>query len=520
MTQKALKIPEIVRIICDEIYEQHSIGENPSLSSLLASTARVSPLFAIECLARLWSSQYSLSNFLGLLPRECYMMNGSNVETMDFERPMLYAPWIKHMQCKSLPPATVCDALSHNTVHGVMLPLLRSLHYDVSSTEHATLPYISLFLASSLGTLHLTAHGDSMSFLTTYGGRCPNLTEFSMFTAKPYAPTNTSSAFNSFLGHLTQIHTIDVDSMVCVSFGQLAVLPTLHTLVIRENDRCKFQLSGLWCFAALSDLQLHFSSFKTMGRMLKAMDAPQLTSIQMDSVFYARADVIRAIFQRFQQHLRSKQLHEIRIDTDPETVPNDFSNHDAITLQTIEPLLSFTSLTHADIRLNAGFELSDRCIASVAEAWPLIETLRLTLPYDARHAVASSITIAGLRTFACNCPCLDTLGLSLDGSVEPPKVKPIDVFAHQDRLRILEVGISVVQYPERVADFLSTVFPALAKIETYWECSDIIQDEFDSVSAWNFVETQLKFGVKVCMRERLLGQMHGSSLPVLREDSD
>ncbi|KAJ7714275.1 hypothetical protein B0H16DRAFT_1742750 [Mycena metata] len=483
MTRQALEIPEIVRLICDEIEEQHSIGDNPSFSSVLASTARVSPLFATDCLARLWSSQRSLSNFLHLLPDECYTMDDYNVQTMtlkrtltakDVERPMLYAAWIKEMRCECLPPAPVCDALSHHTIHGVMLHSLSSLQYNVSSAEHATLPYISLFLASTLHTLHITAHGDSTSFLTTHGDRCANVKEFSMFTVEPFTPANTSTAFNSFLRHLTQIHTIDVDSMVCASFGQLAALPTLQTLVIQENSRCSFQLSGRYRFAALSDLQLRLSSFKTTGKILKALDMPQLNSIEMDSVFYAKADVIRAIFQGFQEQLQTKQLQAIRIDTDPDTVPNNFSTHDAITLQSIEPLLTFTSLTHVDLRLNAGFELSNHCVARVAEAWPLIETLRLALPYDARHAAASAITIAGLHTFACNCPRLETLGVSLDGSVEPPEVNSIDIFAHQDRLQILEVGISVVRYPESAADFLSAVFPALNKIETYWECSNVI----------------------------------------------
>ncbi|KAJ7712518.1 hypothetical protein B0H16DRAFT_1744120 [Mycena metata] len=386
--------------------------------------------------------------------------------------------------------------------------------------EHTTLPYISLLLASSLETLHLTTHGDSTSFLTTHGARCADLTEFSMFTVELSTSAQISTAFNSFLGHLTQIDTIDVNWMVYASFGHLAALPMLRTLVIRQNNQCKLELPSRVRFAALSDLQLHFSSFKTAGRMLEAMETPQLSSIELASVSYAKANIIRDILKRLQQRLRTKQLRTIRVDTDPQTVPRNFATHNTITLHTIEPLLSFISLAHVDIQLNAGFDLSDSCIARVAEAWPPIETLRLTLPYDAKHAGESSITIAGLQTFACNCPLLDTLGLLLDGSFEPPEVKTIDVFAHQDSLRILEVGISVVKYPESVADFLSAVFPALAKIETYWECSDAIQDEFDSVSAWNFVETQLKFGVKVRSRERLLGQLHGSSLPAIHESCD
>ncbi|KAJ7739545.1 hypothetical protein B0H16DRAFT_1465200 [Mycena metata] len=371
------------------------------------------------------------------------------------------------------------------------------LEYNVPSMEHTTLPYISLLLASSLETLHLTTHGDSTSFLTTHGARCADLTEFSMFTVELSTSAQISTAFNSFLGHLTQIDTIDVDWMVYASFGHLAALPMLRTLVIRQNNQCKLELPSRVRFAALSDLQLHFSSFKTAGRMLEAMETPQLSSIELASVSYAKANVIRDILKRLQQRLRTKQLRTIRVDTDPQTVPRNFATHNTITLHTIEPLLSFISLAHVDIQLNAGFDLSDSCIA------------------------VSQKRGLQLKHFDSPCPMMrNTQACCWTVHLSPPKSKQSTYLRIKTGLRILEVGISVVKYPESVADFLSAVFPALAKIETYWECSDAIQDEFDSVSAWNFVETQLKFGVKVRSRERLLGQLHGSSLPAIHESCD
>ncbi|KAJ7732510.1 hypothetical protein B0H16DRAFT_1580902 [Mycena metata] len=510
MSQRALQMPEIVGLICNEIEEQHPIGEVPFLSSVLASTARVSSIFANECLGRLWSCQDGLCNLLRLLPTECYTMKGSDVETMtvertltrkDFDRVTLYAQRIKHMQCKKLPPINVCSSA------------ITSLEYSVSSADHTGLPYISMLLACSLETLHLTASGDSTSFLATSGARCANLTEFSMFTPEPYASESLSTAYNSFLGHLTRLDTIDVDSMACASFQQLAALPTLQSLVIRDNSLHRFKLPSGMCFPTLDNLELHYSSFKTMGKMLDAMETPQLTSIEVDSAAYAKAHIIRAIFIRFAEQLPLSQLHAITIDTDAETVPS--GTHEALTLHTLEPLLSFGCLVHANIRLNTGFDLSDTCIARIAAAWPQIKSLRLALPYDAKYTVWSSTTIAGLQTFACNCPLLESLGLSLDGSVEPPEVQLIDVMTQQVKLRTLDVGTSMLEFPQSTAEFLSAVFPALAKIETYWDSSNHIQDRFNSVSAWRLVESQLRFGIKVRKWERVLGQVHGSSLPTI-----
>ncbi|KAJ7773142.1 hypothetical protein B0H16DRAFT_1714046 [Mycena metata] len=374
-----------------------------------------------------------------------------------------------------------------------------------------------MFLAASLESLQLFARGDSSLFLSTFGAQCANLTEFSIFTTDC---ASISTAFNSFLSHLTRIKSIDVDATSCRSFGNLSTLTTLQTLIVRKNSRNKFELRDQMQFPSLVDLELHFFSFKTIGRMLNSMSTPQLNSIDLDSVSYSKAHVIRAFFDRLQKRVPVNQWHAITIDTDAETVPIDFTPDDTITLHTFQPLLSFANLAHANIQLNAGFQLSDECVARIAEAWPLIETLRLTLPYEAKRAVASSITIAGLQAFARHCPLLQSLGLTLDGTIQPPKFKSTVAVAHQELLRFIDVGVSILSSPEDAAEFLSTVFPSLSKIETYWESYNYIQDEFDSATAWNTVQSHLRLGIKVRTRERNWGRLHGSSLPPIDDGSD
>ncbi|KAJ7725029.1 hypothetical protein B0H16DRAFT_1736327 [Mycena metata] len=361
-----------------------------------------------------------------------------------------------------------------------------------------------MFLAASLESLQLFAHGDSSLFLSTFGARCTNLTEFSIFTMDS---ASIPTAFNSFLSHLTRIKSIDVDAMSSRSLGNLSALTTLQMLIVRKNSRNKFELPDQMQFPSLVDLELHSFSFKTIGRMLNSMSTPQLNSIDLDSVSYAKAHypLINGA---------------ITIDTNAETVPINFTPDDTITLHTFQPLLSFANLAHANIQLNAGFQLGDECVARIAEAWPLIETLRLTLPYEAKRAVASSITIAGLQAFAQHCPLLESLGLTLDGTIQPPKFKSTAAVAHQELLRFIDVGISILTSPEDAAEFLSTVFPSLSKIETYWDSYNYIQDEFDSAMAWNLVQSHLRLGIKVRTRERNWGRLHGSSLPPIDDGSD
>ncbi|KAJ7783110.1 hypothetical protein B0H16DRAFT_1803377 [Mycena metata] len=524
MASRTLKIPEIVGLICEQLCECST-----SISPILARIALVSPLFANECLARLWYSQSGLLNFLRLLPGDCYIINNRKVETMfleraltpkDFERPMLYGPRIKHFYCRELPPASVCSALAQFAPGGLLFPHLNRLEFNIASTTPTTFPYISLFMGSSLESVHLVAEDDSTSFLTTYSTHCARLKHFSMFTKGRSSSTGMTIAFNAFVANLAQINSVDVDSMAYKSFGPLSAQTTLQTLVIRENNRIPFELACIYHFPSLVDFQLHFSNFKTMVRMLDAMRMPQLSSIEMDSVGAAKAHRIRAVFERLQQQAPGLQFHELMIDTDVDTLPTDVTPDYTITLHTIEPLLSSVALSRVDLQLNEGFDLSDACVARVAEAWPMLEILRLTMPYKSRRAVASSITLAGLQAFAHHCPFLTTLALVLDGTVEAPKFEPSDTISQQYSLRTLEVGVSSQRFPLIAADLLATVFPTLIRIETYWETSGHMQDESESAAAWHFVESMLIHGVKVRKRERLWGRLHGSSLPAICEDED
>lgn len=140
----------------------------------------------------------------------------------------------------------------------------------------------------------------------------------------------------------------------------------------------------------------------------------------------------------------------------------------AVGLDILEPLFSFPNLVSVVLSHPVGFDLDDTAIVAMARAWPQIQYLHLEAG-PSRH-IPSRVTLVGLRAFAQHCPRLRTLYLTFDASVIP-KIKH-DV--SQTTLEYLNVALSPINNPQRVAEFLFAVFPSLKIIGTLHD--DIVEE--------------------------------------------
>ncbi|KAJ7495504.1 hypothetical protein FB451DRAFT_1387525 [Mycena latifolia] len=132
------------------------------------------------------------------------------------------------------------------------------------------------------------------------------------------------------------------------------------------------------------------------------------------------------------------------------------------------PLFSFANLVIVTLRHPVGFDLDDTTVLGMARAWPRIESLAL-LAGNFRH-VHPRVTLEGLSAFAEHCPHLRTLSMTLDATMVPKlRGKNKKPRVAQESLAYLNVSVSPISNPGRVAVFLSAIFPELQWISTSYD---------------------------------------------------
>ena len=135
-----------------------------------------------------------------------------------------------------------------------------------------------------------------------------------------------------------------------------------------------------------------------------------------------------------------------------------------ITNATLQPLFARSNLTVLDINiLNCSFDLDDTVLLTMATSWPALQTLHLGHIFGWR--VNSNVTLDGLVPLVTYCADLRSLGIVLDGAVDPT---PIDGDGPvNDRITCLHLGDSrppMDPFPTHIAQFLSNLFPRLTNL--------------------------------------------------------
>ncbi|THH31656.1 hypothetical protein EUX98_g2540 [Antrodiella citrinella] len=157
---------------------------------------------------------------------------------------------------------------------------------------------------------------------------------------------------------------------------------------------------------------------------------------------------------------------------------------DPIRSSALRPLLRFTRLTTFSLDLFWSWDLDNSLIQEMAHAWPQLKVLRLDPNFYGPPA-ESRITLRGLEPLAMHCPHLQVFGATIDATTLPAD-GPLPIIntgqAPQSPLTSLLVGDSKIQSFLRVARYLSRLFPALQRIQTY-----------DLLNVWEGMEEEVEF---------------------------
>ncbi|KAJ7633549.1 hypothetical protein DFH06DRAFT_1139886 [Mycena polygramma] len=443
----ALQIPELVELIAEQLGDspsQRSSWHVPKSSRRdLSALARTSKSFLDSALDVLWRNQDTLLNLLRCMPADLWCINECANEDgwptfvftihlqrtilpADWERPLFYLYRVKSL---SLGDEYLFESLDFfegldlclPTEH--MFPNLEKLVWIPESGE--AFHHVRLFLAPQLkdlclGSIRSVPH---LSIFSTLAIRCPYLTNLCVYT-----PLAELSSMSAFVRASSRLQLIAVPGLDAAAIAHIATPPDLRSMTLWRQPAYESppqpsartvlfpSLTRLTtatmddCVSVLHNLVEHSSNFvgtHTVGRKTTTTVAHQ---------FYSA----------LARHCSHSSLQKLIVHEDrdfPKTLSTDAYSLYAVDGVILKPLLSFTNLVH----------------------------------------VRSHVTLEGLYAFVPLCPVLRVLEITIDATSIP---NAAIIKRTQHSLRSLDVALSPITKPRRVAKFLSATFPNLYKIGT------------------------------------------------------
>ncbi|KII88042.1 hypothetical protein PLICRDRAFT_176786 [Plicaturopsis crispa FD-325 SS-3] len=138
-------------------------------------------------------------------------------------------------------------------------------------------------------------------------------------------------------------------------------------------------------------------------------------------------------------------------------------------ISTLQPLFSFSAMTHFVFNAVNGFDMGDAELAMVARAWPFLECLSLASTVG--WASPSRVTLKGLVSLLTFCPHLTKLGLVLDATAHDGTTSATPLVQNH-KITDIHLGNSPIDAAHcySVAAYLSHILPNLVDMY-FWDDS-------------------------------------------------
>ncbi|KAJ7919551.1 hypothetical protein B0H13DRAFT_1988642 [Mycena leptocephala] len=532
---RGLGILEIVEIICAQLGLESSESLSTDASSALSALARTSQFFHNPALNVLWRHQDTLVNLIRCMPEDLWdITQGSDdedddgpaigtsiqllriMQSSDWDRPQFYMPRVKSLSVmEAFDTPEFLETLSLSLPGETFFPRLETLHWHPKS-DLSVFHHVRSFLTPHITDLSLGCDSFShLSVLSTLAAKCPSLTRVTITTdfsaligimarsgpggsgQKIFAP-----AISTLVLALPQIRSLQVPWLDDRAVAHLARMPDLSTLHLEFGlPRTAPPVENLG-FTTLTELTVR--TMKCALRLLNvAANSPLEKFTIMATSLNPSETMAREFYATLLEHCSHSSLREITIGGEFDEDIEALSTAEIATFlvggDVLRPLFSFPNLIEVRLAHPVGFNLDDAMMHDLARAWPQIEVLGLTArPY--RH-VPSRVSLEGLYAFAKHCPHLRILALTFDATVVPKLRDNGKKRVTQRSLCHLNVAASPIRKPERVAKFLSAMFPCLMDIATLHgdRLNDLSEDEglfdnesvTDSSELWEDVEYTL-----------------------------
>ena len=267
-----------------------------------------------------------------------------------------------------------------------------------------------------------------------------------------------SSAVTTKTNHLTAFTSAEVP-LLPKSFVQLSRCPRLHTAIVSlraddwvtDGNTVSPQLDGDVCFPALLTLTMSLDNFDLCVYIIQSIQSQELSDLTLEFAGHLYSD-IAACLATLPHRRFALSLRKLAIKLDAVIDPPSYT----VRVGDLAPL--FPLHLHHLMIYSHDIVANDNFVRKVSEAWPNIETLRLSTSKES----ACQVSLPGLLPFIYHCPFLSELWINVDAATALlfPILEMRSGLGLQNRaLRLLSVGYGRVANPALGAGFFADFFP-------------------------------------------------------------
>lgn len=421
---------------------------------------------------------------------------------------------------------TALTEISETRTSLSLLPRLRELTYNTTSVQRR---FAVLFMNESVRRFNLRLDDGPeplQPFLDNIPARMQHLAVLDLRTSR-----SASSIENDFVHLLCQLTCLEkvVVPLYHVTGRIMETLTKLPNLGVIEFQYMQYQGIGDKAdiahfnpripkdgFPALWDLSLsaHLSKLIPVVVDTLAPAAKNLTSLYLHAISVESEASVRNYFTVVGENF--PLIKSIYLDALPgPTMSTQWDELDpefeALTLETLKPLLNCPRLTTFEMMYPVPLCLTLDDLETLTGRWPTLEVIDLNrepVVLGSALGTPSNLTLRALLPFARNCPNLRTLGLYLHAT-EADLPSALEIPRPFTKLTNLNVGISSIGEPQAVALFLSHICPAACDIGAgvSWSSVASLVDETSRavmrhrIKAWEEVNNYLPLSVKLRQEE-------------------
>ncbi|KAG6333711.1 hypothetical protein ID866_5378 [Astraeus odoratus] len=520
LMHRALLLPEIVRLIfafvreCDDSpiddnLVGHAFIHKTIGKSTLASLARTCRAFHGPAIDELWMNLEALDPLIKLMPRRMWTKKHYPPLVRTFIRKKhwliftKYASRVKSLRgpCCGFPAAVQHRVMS--TIAGyskATLPLLPNLT-EIAWCEirifHRQEPCVSLlryFMGPSVTSVTLKLYcwpyhiSSETAVLADLSKLCPNVSSFTAYFP-PSSHNDPSQEVGAIVRKWTNLRTLRSCALPQPVMDQLGSQKTLQSLAIELNNSVYPAYTGQLP-DTIHTFSLGGSSAILCTRYLSNVyGAPSTLGLRI-GVDDSTLDDVSELFYTLPAHLDKNALRSFSVELTSSYWISRSTETFQLSLNVLRPLLVFRFLRVVDLDLFSTEGLDDDAYATMAQAWPALESIALgTTDVSKRHPQATVHALISLLKF---CPNLRVLRLTFDGTTCIPEADNIPSSVVNTQITEIAVGHSPVEDINAMATCLGLLMPSLRRVLS----ARTDREELDSIERWEGVERMLSCSLR------------------------
>ncbi|KAG8221424.1 hypothetical protein J3R82DRAFT_1612 [Butyriboletus roseoflavus] len=446
----------------------------------LARLARTCRCFLEPALDVLYYEINDLLWLIKCMPDDLWVVNGKR---LSFNRPMQQSDWdiflryarrVRSLefdrQCLSTTHPKVYVALAQPPSPVVIFP--RLVHFRCGEYRMEAIPFLMHLLQPTVVHVdidNLMSNPLTFAVLPLLPSRCPRIRQIMAFRNFVFQRGDQAlETFSKVLCQLTELQTLRCAELPDDGVLHLSHLPNLKILrmdlrlVSLDHIESAF---GCIRFPALQEVLLSAPSMSHSLRFLRFIQSTSVDTINLNVDDETCAADYTAIFTSWASDPSYRNLSAI--DISEMQVWRDYDYKHIIDITILRPLFQLKHLTSLKLETLCTFDLDDAAIKEIAMAWPLLETLDLSIR-ECGWEIPSKVTLPGLVPLLRHCPNLVLLGVVVDATVLPVNSTRLPgAGVRNTSLESLWLADSKITRPSLVASFLSTIAPNIEQIVSW-----------------------------------------------------